>query len=291
MKKNVSKAERNLYEALRKYPVLIHKNFCLFHAGERGDDYFDIDRIACNPLIQRDLINRFKEKIDVLERGGMQYDKIAFIDKEMGPTGAIILASALSQKLKKEIIILRLRKKLRFDHVMVKGWIKNEGEYPLKPNDLVLLIDDVITTGSTQKRAIELVEKFGAKVTGIVCAFVRENEAIENIREEKKVDFIDTIWTYDELAHIGYILPHPRRLWSENLAHELADEVLPECDATKPNRDRCPIFRLPHLILFLRLHSLFLFTSINFLMIFLTCSLLASSGNNHTILSLFRPSL
>ena len=42
----VSDAERNLYEALRKYPVLIHKNFCLFHAGERGDDYFDIDRLT-----------------------------------------------------------------------------------------------------------------------------------------------------------------------------------------------------------------------------------------------------
>lgn len=224
----VSDAERNLYEALRKYPVLIHKNFCLFHAGERGDDYFDIDRLTCNPSIQKNLIDRFKEKIDALEGEGMRYDKIAFIDKEMGPTGAIVLASALSQILEKEIIILRLQKNLRFDHVKVKGWIKTRGEYPLKPNESVLLIDDVITTGTTQKKAIELVERFGAEVTGIVCAFVRRNEAIDNIRGEKKVDFIDTIWTYDELVYLGYMLPNPQMLLSENFAHKLAGEVLPE---------------------------------------------------------------
>jgi hypothetical protein len=48
------------------------------------------------------------------------------------------------------------------------------------------------------------------------------------MREEKKIDFIDTIFTYDELVHLGYLLPNPQMLLLENFAHKLADEVLPE---------------------------------------------------------------
>lgn len=231
--RRVSKAKKNLLQALRTYPVLVHKNFCLFHAGEKGGDYFDIDRLTCHPSIQKDLVKEFVGKIRSMEKRGMQYNKIAFIDKEMGPFGVIILASTFSKELDKNIVILRLRKTLRFDHVKVKGWIEHRNEYPLTQGDSVLLIDDVITTGGTQKEAIELVEGFNAKVTGIVCAFARSDEVVENIKEEKGVDFIETIWSYAELVAQGYVLSNPRYLLSQNLAYILANEVFPRKEARK----------------------------------------------------------
>ena len=231
--KKVSKAERNLLRALRKYPVLVHKNFCLFHAGERGTDYFDIDRMACSSSLQKDLVARFVEAIKSLEKKGMRYNKIAFIDKETGPTGIIVLASMFSQRLRRDIVILRPWQKLRFEHVKIKGCIESRDEYALGPNDLVLLVDDVITTGGTQKEAIDLVVRFHAKVTGIVCALVRKAEAVRSIKEEKGIEFIDAIWTYDELTTLGYGFLLAQNLLKGKLAYGLAYEALPKNEARK----------------------------------------------------------
>lgn len=234
--KRISEAEKNLLQALRTYPVIVHKNFCLFHAGEKGGDYFDIDRMTCDPLAQKNLLKKFVEKIRLLEENGMQYNKIAFIDKEMGPVGMMPLASSFSQRLNKKIIILRLRKTLRFDHVQVKGSIEHRNEYPLTRGDSVLLIDDVITTGGTQKEAIDLVERFNAKVIGLICVFLRNDEAKESIRKEKGVKFIETVWTYGELVASGYIFSNPRYLLSENLAYTLASEVFSKKEAKRAGK-------------------------------------------------------
>ena len=124
----ISEAQKVVFEGLRKYPVLVHKNFTLFNAGGRGEAYFDIDRMTCNPRMRLALITLFKDMIFKFTENGMSYNKIVFIDKGSGPTGTIVLASHLSNELKdendplgKEIVILRLWKKLRFNHVKVKG--------------------------------------------------------------------------------------------------------------------------------------------------------------------------
>jgi len=218
--------KEKLVKALYKYPVIVSKNISVYHAGAAGTDFFDADRLICDPESQKALLEETKAKIKLLQEKGMSFDKIAFLDKESGPVGTILLASTLSQHFQKKIIILRPWRKLKLDHIKVKGWIENVNEDPIKPNDTILLIDDVITTGATQKDAIDIVERHRAKVTGIICIFVRDTKAIENLKIEKKIEYFETIWDYDELVYRGLILAQPDKLLAEDFVKEFANRIL-----------------------------------------------------------------
>lgn len=229
--------EEKLLNRLYRYPVVIGKNISLYHAGGKGTDFFDVDRLTCDPESQKELSEEIEAKVRLLEKEGMYFDKMAFIDKESGPVGTILLASTLSQDFKKKIIILRPWSKLKWDHIKVKGWIENIDGNPIKPNDSILLIDDVITTGSIQKDAIEIVERYKAKVTGLVCVFVRDTEAVEDIKREKKIKYVKTIWNYDELVYRGLVIAQPDKLLTEDFVKEFVNRVLPEKKVPEAERE------------------------------------------------------
>lgn len=222
--RKITNSERNLFRALGKYPVAVRKNFTLFHAGARGNDYFDIDRITSDLDAQKSLVEELEKLIHGFENKGMKYNKLGFLDKESGPTGLIVLASILSQRLNKEFVVIRLWEKLKFDYLKVKGLARNEGDDPIDSNDSILIVDDVITTGGTQKKAIEIIREFGANVAGIACAFIRSKDAISEL-DNLDVHYVDSIWTYNELLYLGYISPDPELLVSRDFTHELVKEL------------------------------------------------------------------
>lgn len=45
---------------------------------------------------------------------------------------------------------------------------------PIKPGDIALIVDDVITDGGTKREAVELIQKHGGTVAGLVIAFDRQ---------------------------------------------------------------------------------------------------------------------
>lgn len=219
-----SDADEKLLKAMIKYPIIARKNFCLFRSGKIGDDFFDFDRLSCKLELRRILIQRYKEKIDELKNNGVEFNKIAFIDKNTGPTGSIVLASPLSEMLEKDFIILRIRKRLRLPHVKVKGWIKNENDYPIKKGDLILLIDDVTTTGEgSLLKAIQLVKEFQGKIVAIVTALCRDLEAIKQIKENG-CEF-KYIWTRDKLVNLGLMLPTEEEMLKEDFIHRIVKET------------------------------------------------------------------
>lgn len=230
-------AREKLLSALYRYPIVIGKNISLYHAGGKGSDFFDVDRLTCNPESQKALSEEIKTKVRRLKQKGMHFDKMAFIDKESGPVGMILLASTLSQVFKKKVIILRPWGKLKLNHIKVKGWIGNIDANPIKPNDSILLIDDVITTGTIQKDAIEIVERYEGKVTGLVCVFARDTQVVEDVKREKKIEYFETIWNYDELVYRGLIMAQPDRLLEEDLVKEFANRVLPKEKVSQAERD------------------------------------------------------
>lgn len=186
--------------------------------------YFDMDVLTCNPSTQKVLLDLFEDRINNLINKGVTFNKIAFMVKNQVPIGAIVLAFPISQIFGKEIVFIRPWIKL--PHLKVVAPAKHENESTLCSNDGVLLIDDVIATGSTQVKAIELVEGFGAKVKGIVCAFVVK-EGVDKIKNAKGIEYIENIRTYDELVAFGFINPNTYQLLSQDLEQDLVKEVLP----------------------------------------------------------------
>lgn len=55
-------------------------------------------------------------------------------------------------------------------------------EGPFKPKDRVVIIEDVITSGSSAMRAIDAVSKAGAQILGVLAVVNREEGGIEMIR-------------------------------------------------------------------------------------------------------------
>ena len=98
-----------------------------------------------------------------------KFNKIAAIEAR-----GFIFASAVSYILKKPFILLRKKNKLPAD----KHAVDFKLEYgtatmevhkdSIKPNDSVLLIDDLIATGGTAEAAIKLIEISKGKIAGFI---------------------------------------------------------------------------------------------------------------------------
>jgi hypoxanthine phosphoribosyltransferase len=87
--------------------------------------------------------------------------------------------------------------KLRFEELRVKGAGINDG-------DSVLILDDVITSGNTQKRAIEFVRNQGGDVSGIACMLERIEGRLREVGENNGEDIkTETLFTLKDLEYAG----------------------------------------------------------------------------------------
>lgn len=89
--------------------------------------------------------------------------------------GGVALAAATAMASGKNWIIVRNSKKGYGTGKMVEG--------VLKPGDVVLLVEDIATTGGQVIEAAKIITETGAKVKRIVCVIDRKQGAEENIRE------------------------------------------------------------------------------------------------------------
>jgi len=74
-------------------------------------------------------------------------------------------------------------------------------EGPLAEGDRVVIIEDVITTGGSSKRAIEAARALGAKVSRVLAIVDRQQGGGENLKELGIR--LESIFTIDELLRIG----------------------------------------------------------------------------------------
>jgi orotate phosphoribosyltransferase len=87
--------------------------------------------------------------------------------------GGVALAAATAMETGKNWIIVRNSKKEYGTGKMIEG--------VLKENDVVLLVEDIATTGGQVLEAAKAITEAGARVSKIVCVIDRKQGAVENI--------------------------------------------------------------------------------------------------------------
>ena len=113
---------------------------------------------------------------DVLKALGEEFAKYITEDVTLiagAELGGVALAAATAMESGKRWIIVRNSKKGYGTSKMVEG-VLNE-------SDVVLLVEDIATTGGQVLEAAEVITEAGAKVRKIVCVIDRKQGAGENI--------------------------------------------------------------------------------------------------------------
>jgi orotate phosphoribosyltransferase len=128
-------------------------------SGKKSRYYVDIKKASSNPLILRRITEAFgNQKIEC--------DKVAGVE-----LGAVPLIVAYSLMFGIPFVIIR---KADRDHGM-----KNRIEGTINKNDRVLLLEDVVTSGGSVIKALDLMEGEGCKVQAVLSVVDREEGGTE----------------------------------------------------------------------------------------------------------------
>ena len=133
---------------------------------------------------------------DILKALGEEFAKHMTDDVTLiagAELGGVALAAATAIETGKKWIIVRNSKKDYGTSKMVEGTIK-EG-------DVVLLVEDIATTGGQVLEAAKIIEDAGASVKKIVCVIDRKQGAEENITGAGQV--FESIMTKEDLGITG----------------------------------------------------------------------------------------
>ncbi|AQT67255.1 Orotate phosphoribosyltransferase [Anaerohalosphaera lusitana] len=135
----------------------------------------------------------FETQPDILKALGEEFAKYVTDDVTLiagAELGGVALAAATAMQAEKPWIIVRNSKKDYGTSKMVEG--------VLKETDVVLLVEDIATTGGQVCEAAKIITDAGAKVKKIVSVIDRKQGARENITDAG-FDF-DSIMTKEDLG-------------------------------------------------------------------------------------------
>ncbi len=118
----------------------------------------------------------FETQPDILKALGVEFAKYATDDVTViagAELGGVALAAATAMQTGKRWVIIRNSKKDYGTSKMIEG--------VLNKNDVVLLVEDIATTGGQVLEAAKIITEAGAKVKKIVSVIDRRQGAGENI--------------------------------------------------------------------------------------------------------------
>jgi len=133
----------------------------------RTDLFFDLDTSNNNPSSLKYIVDWYATAISNLIQKHGQIDRVAFIEKDSGPVGAITLLSGVLQRINLPAIIVRVRKRLPQNSLKgISGDnVKN-----------VILVTDVFTSGGGIKIAIKKLRKNNINTKAVVFYINRSKE-------------------------------------------------------------------------------------------------------------------
>lgn len=176
----------------RKYG-LRHSIHQTVWSGKRPD-YFDMDLYLGKPDNIDAVVEWFDQVVEKLRLEGIAIDRLAFIEKTEGPVGALTLKDLLSWRTRIPAVTLRLRRRgpafkiKAVDNPVYEGVSSSQQDgnekakgvfYSHNHEEKILLISDVVTTGTTIKNAAKMVEDERGKIVAVAALYDREEDEKE----------------------------------------------------------------------------------------------------------------
>ncbi len=150
---------KRLAGALKKAGVINKGNFVLT-SGKTSNYYFDIKKVVSDPKLLKFISSLLALKI---KGRATCIASIGF--------GGIPLATAVSLKLNLPLVMVR-------NSVQSHGLGKTIEGYTPNKNDVVAVVDDVCTYGTSLKKIVKQISKTSAKISGCYVVIMRSNKKI-----------------------------------------------------------------------------------------------------------------
>jgi orotate phosphoribosyltransferase len=156
--------KQELIAALKACGAIRYGDFTLA-SGKKSKYYIDIKKASTDPktlkLIARQAAFRIKQ---------MDVNIIAGVE-----LGGVPMATAVSMETELPLLIVRKAVK---DYGTKSRFVGD-----IKPEDRLVMLEDVTTSGGSVRNAIEVVRETGANVKYVISVVDREEGAIENLKE------------------------------------------------------------------------------------------------------------
>lgn len=163
-------------EMLIKSGAVLFGDFTLT-SGKKSNYYINIKKATTNPEILREIAKAMAQFV--------KNEKIAGIE-----LGSVPLAVALSLETNRPYVIVRKESKTHGTKEMIEG--------ELTPSEDVVVVEDVVTTGGSVLRAVNILRENNVNVKKIIAVVDREEGGRENI-EKENLQFIPLIKVSDLL--------------------------------------------------------------------------------------------
>ena len=192
--------KENIELGLEMYSSESRSTYTLTNGGD-ADWYWDIDLFLLGASTQTPdgrmyldatttkrrvefVVKAFAREIEKLRQNNL-VTRIAFLENATGgPVGMISFASSLIAETGLEAVFVRPRRSVLVS--AVKG-------RPFIPNERVVLLSDVATSGRSLLSAISILREAGADVSSVVVALDRESGAFDTLQQDGVQ--LNALWT------------------------------------------------------------------------------------------------